>query len=76
MSEGLSLSTIGILGTLLVAVLGYIVALLVRLNRRIRALERRDRLNWIYIRSLHDHAYRHGAVPLPPPPDGWDDLIE
>ena len=42
MSEGVSIASIGILGTLLVAVLGYIVALLVRLNRRIRALERRD----------------------------------
>lgn len=42
------------------------------LNRRLRRLENRDRLSWLYIRSLIDHAYRHApGVPLPEPPDGW-----
>ena len=41
------------------------------LNRRIRKLERRDRLSWLYIRSLINHAYVHNALPLPDPPDGW-----
>lgn len=76
MSEGLSIASIGVLGTLLVAVLGYIVALLIRLNKRIRGLERRDRLNWLYIQSLIAHAYRHSATPLPAPPEGWDDIID
>jgi len=76
MSEALSISLMGILATLLATVLGYIVALLIRLNKRIRGLERRDRLNWLYIQSLIAHAYRHSATPLPPPPEGWDEIIE
>lgn len=40
---------------------------------RIEKLERRDKLSWIYIRRLIDHAYRHNAVPLPEPPTGWLD---
>lgn len=40
---------------------------------RIEKLERRDKLSWIYIRRLIDHAYRHNAVPLPEPPAGWLD---
>ena len=47
------------------------------LNRRLRRLENRDRLSWIYIRSLIDHAYKHApSVPLPEPPDGWLDGID
>lgn len=53
------------------AVLGVVLTWLGGLNKRLRKLEHRDRLSWIYIRSLIDHAYRHGAVPLPEPPDGW-----
>lgn len=50
------------------------VAFLIRLSARLRRLERRDRLSWLYIRSLIDHAYRHApGVPLPEPPDGWLD---
>lgn len=71
MSEGTEIALLGILGSLLVAALGYVVAALTRLNRRLRHLERRDRLSWLYIRSLIDHAYRHNALPLPEPPDGW-----
>lgn len=40
---------------------------------RIEKLETRDKLSWLYIRRLIDHAYRHGAVPLPEPPTGWLD---
>lgn len=73
MSEGTQIALLGILGSLLVAALGYVVAALTRLNRRLRHLERRDRLSWLYIRSLIDHAYRHNALPLPEPPEGWLD---
>lgn len=73
MSDGVEIALLTILGSLLVAALGYVVAALTRLNRRLRHLERRDRLSWLYIRSLIDHAYRHNALPLPEPPDGWLD---
>lgn len=76
MNEALTTTTLSVVGALLVAALGYIVALLIRLNRRIRGLERRDRLNWLYIQSLIAHAYKHSATPLPAPPDGWDDIID
>lgn len=53
-------------------VIGVVLAWLNGLNRRLRKLERRDRLSWLYIRSLIDHAYRHSpGVPLPEPPEGW-----
>lgn len=67
---------IAVLGTVTTILTAVIVPLLVRLNTRLRKSERRDRLNWIYIRSLIDHAYRHNAVPLPEPPDGWLDDTE
>jgi hypothetical protein len=57
-------------------ILGIVVTQLVRINQRMRKLEHRDRLSWLYIRSLIDHAYRHGAIPLPEPPDGWLDDTE
>lgn len=69
----MEIALITVLGSLLVAALGYVVAALTRLNRRLRHLERRDRLSWLYIRSLIDHAYRHNALPLPEPPEGWLD---
>jgi hypothetical protein len=63
-------AVIGLGGT----VLGLVVGWLTHLNRRLRRLEHRDRLSWLYIRSLIDHAYRHApGVPLPEPPDGWLD---
>lgn len=53
-------------------ILGLVVGWLTRLNGRLKRLERRDKLSWLYIRSLIDHAYRHApGVPLPEPPDGW-----
>lgn len=43
-----------------------------RLNGRLKRLETRDKLSWLYIRKLIDHAYRHApGVPLPEPPEGW-----
>lgn len=50
-------------------ILGLVLAWLTRLGHRLRYLEHRDRLNWLYIRSLIDAHYRGG--PLPEPPDGW-----
>lgn len=56
------------------SILTSVLAWLARLSARLRKLERRDRLSWLYIRSLIDHAYRHSDVqryPLPAPPEGW-----
>lgn len=64
-------AVISVGGTILAAVLTWLGAL----NRRLRKLEKRDRLSWLYIRSLIDHAYKHAAgVPLPDPPAGWLEL--
>jgi hypothetical protein len=69
MSDGLAIALLGAFITILTAT---VVPLMVGLNRRIRRLEHRDRLSWLYIRSLIDHAYRHApGVPLPEPPEGW-----
>lgn len=70
MSETLAIGILATVTTLLTAV---VVPLLVALNRRLRRLEHRDRLSWLYIRALIDHAYRYGATPLPEPPEGWLD---
>lgn len=71
MSEGLAIALIGAAVALGGTGLGIITAQLARLNRRIVKLEHRDRLSWLYIRSLIDHAYRFNATPLPEPPEGW-----
>lgn len=56
------------------AVLGLVIAFLTSLNRRLRNLERRDKLSWIYIRHLIVHANTYApGIPLPDPPDGWLD---
>lgn len=73
MSEAVLIALISLAGTVTLGVLGWIVAELVRMNNRLRRAEHRDRLSWIYIRSLIDHAYRHNAIPLPEPPPGWLD---
>lgn len=53
-------------------VLTLVVAWLSSLTKRLRKLERRDKLSWLYIRSLIDHAYKYSpGVPLPEPPAGW-----
>lgn len=44
------------------------------MKARIEKLERRERLSWIYIRSLIDSHYRHApGVELPAPPEGWNE---
>lgn len=59
-------------GTILVTLIGVGSAALVRMNGRLRRLEHRDKLSWLYIRALIDHAYKHApGVPLPEPPKGW-----
>lgn len=74
MSEGVIIVLISVFGT---GLLTAFIAWLVRLSGRLRRLERRDRLSWLYIRSLIDHAYKHApGVPLPEPPDGWLDEVE
>lgn len=65
-TEAVLIAIIGLLGSLMLA---YIA----RVSGRVRQLERRDRLSWLYIRRLIDHSYRHGAIPLPDPPEGWDE---
>lgn len=67
---------VAIVGALIAVVTAAIVPLLVSLNRRTRHLERQNRLAWLYIKRLIDHAYRYSdttANPLPQPPEGWLD---
>jgi len=71
MSEAVVTALIASGGALLTTVVGVVIAQLRSVNGRLRRLEVRDRKSWLYIRSLIDHAYRHGAVPLPEPPEGW-----
>ena len=71
MSEAVVTALIASGGALLTTVVGVVIAQLRSVNSRLRRLEVRDRKSWLYIRSLIDHAYRHGAVPLPEPPEGW-----
>lgn len=71
MPETVLIAIITVAGGVLTAIVGTVIGQLSRLNGRMRRLEHRDRLSWLYIRSLIDHAYRHNAVPLPEPPDGW-----
>ena len=71
MTEQTIVALITIVGAIILAGLGYLVAAMVRLNRRLRKLEHRDRLSWLYIRILINHAYVHNALPLPDPPAGW-----
>ena len=63
---------LGLVGSMGVTLTSHIA----KLNRRQDAFEHRDRLSWLYIRSLIDHAYRHNATPLPDPPEGWLEPIE
>lgn len=71
MTETVTVAIIASAGGVLTAALGVVIGVLTKLNSRLRRWEHRDRLSWLYIRSLIDHAYRHGAVPLPEPPEGW-----
>jgi len=71
MTEGVVIALISVFGG---GILTAFIAWMTRLNHRLRRLERRDRLSWLYIRSLIDHAYKHApGVPLPEPPEGWLD---
>jgi len=70
---------VAIIGGLLTIATAIIVPLLLSLQRRIRHLERQNKLAWFYTRSLIDHAYRYSdttAHPLPQPPEGWLDEYE
>ena len=71
MTEQTIIALIAAIITIILAGLGYLVAAMIRLNRRLRKLEHRDRLSWLYIRVLINHAYVHNALPLPDPPLGW-----
>ena len=71
MTEQTIIALIGAIIAIILAGIGYLVAAMVRLNRRLRKLEHRDRLSWLYIRVLINHAYVHNALPLPDPPPGW-----
>lgn len=64
---------VALLAALTAILTGVVLPVVVSTRRRMGRLERRDRLSWLYIRALIDHAYRHGATPLPSPPEGWDD---
>lgn len=72
MSEAI---VVAILATVTTLTTAGILPVVVSTRRRMSRLERRDRLSWLYVRSLIDHAYRHGAVPLPEPPIGWAEEI-
>ena len=74
MSDAVTTAVIGAVALLGGVGLTYITAQLVRLNQRIQKLEHRDRLSWLYIKALIDHAYRYTDIvnhPLPEPPEGW-----
>lgn len=72
MTESVTVALIAAAGGVLTAVVGVVITQLSRLNSRLRRLEHRDRLSWLYIRALIDHGYKHApGVPLPAPPEGW-----
>jgi len=74
MTETALLAVLGVMGSIILTLLGFLTAQLVKLGQRVRALEHRDRLSWLYIRSLIDYSYRHSDTtkyPLPEPPEGW-----
>lgn len=53
-------------------ILGLVTGFLTSLSRRLKNLERRDKLSWLYIRSLIvSHNIHAPGAPLPEPPDGW-----
>ncbi|HXG71263.1 hypothetical protein [Plantibacter sp. RU18] len=55
---------------LIAAACTWIVARTASLERRIHAVERRERSLWLYCRTLIDHIYRGRGAPPPPPPAG------
>lgn len=74
MSEPILIVVISVFGG---GLLTAFIAWLARMSGRLRRLERRDRLSWIYIRTLIVHANTYApGVPLPEPPEGWLDEIE
>lgn len=65
--------SIAVFATVGAVLIGAIITWLTRLNARLRRMETRDRLSWLYIRSLIDYAYKHSDTvkhPLPEPPPG------
>lgn len=74
MSEPVTIALITVFGG---AAITAFIAWLARISGRLRRLERRDRLSWLYIRTLIVHATTHApSVPLPEPPEGWLEEIE
>lgn len=65
--------SIAVIATIGAVLIGAIITWLTRMNARLRRMETRDRLSWLYIRSLIDYAYTFADVhkhPLPDPPPG------
>lgn len=74
MSEPVTIALITVLGG---AAITAFIGWLARISGRLRRLERRDRLSWLYIRTLIVHANTHAPnVPLPEPPEGWLEELE
>lgn len=82
------LGILGLLGTLVGGIFAWLQGLNKRtaalraanekrasdMEARIQKLELRERLSWLYIRSLIDSHYRNApGVPLPAPPEGWNE---
>jgi hypothetical protein len=77
----LDLTLLTVVGTIIASLLVFLSTLAVRsqtrqqrLEERIVALEKRDRLSWIYIKTLISYCSVHVNTvknPLPEPPAGW-----
>lgn len=70
--DGLAVIIVAIIG-LGSTVIGILTSNQKDFRRRLKALERRDRLSWLYIKALIDHGHRYSSQPLPEPPEGWLD---
>jgi hypothetical protein len=82
-TEGEVIAIITAMGGILAAAIATASTVLVHHSRRttrafgrITRLEHRERLWWMYTRSLLDHIYRGLGPPPPEPPEGLFDLDE